>query len=125
MSDAQINRKICAPNFKRAVLIIWQSINHSNYSIIKMAEIYDFNSYERLIEGFSFFASSDGSSPSARSMCHVFNTSNKTTLRIVPHADGPRPEKNFDYNFLMLLIYWIIHCSNSSGMMFAFPYTLR
>jgi hypothetical protein len=98
--DVQINRKICAPNFKRAMLIIQKSINYSNYSIIKIAEIYDFSRCENLLIDFCFFASSDGSTPLARTMCHMFTTLKKRTFRIVTHAYGPKPQKNFNYNFL-------------------------
>ena len=98
--DMRIDRSICTPNFKRVVSIVRQSLSQGYYSIDRMAEIYDFNFQKSLVEDFDFFASSDGSTPLSRSMCHIFKIFKKSTFRIVTHADGPKLDKNFTYNFL-------------------------
>jgi len=98
--DMHIGRAVHLPNFERVFSIIRQSLASGFYSIDKVAEIYDFNACKHLAKEFDFFAASDGATPLSRSMCHIFNALEKGTFRIVTHADGPKLDKWFSYNFL-------------------------
>ena len=96
----RIEKRLCKPDFKRIVSIISQSVNNNFYSLVLMAEIYDFERNQDLISNFDFFASSDGVTPLARKMCHIFNSYKKQTLRIMPQIKNARIDGYFDYNFV-------------------------
>jgi hypothetical protein len=98
--DMHIKRRPCKPNFKRIVSIIFQSINNNFYSLALIAEMYDFECNKDLISNFDFFASSDGVTPLARTICHIFNSYKKQTLRIMPQITNARIDGYFDYNFV-------------------------
>jgi len=102
--DLKIHRSICIPDLKRLILIIIKSFRYDFYSIIRVAEIYDYNiiiKYNQSLLNFDIYASSDGSTPLIRVMCSEFNKMNKPTVRIVTHGDGPKIDKYFSYNFLL------------------------
>ena len=99
VSNMCIDQKICAPNFSRLIRIFYQSIKN-DCLIGRMAEIYDINNNKVLADDFDCFAASDGVSLISRNMCNIFNILKKDTYRIVPHADGPKLDRNYTYNFL-------------------------
>lgn len=99
--DAHIRTVVCLPNPERLLLIITESYRNGYYSIVLMAEVYDFIvDHQSIVSNFKVFASSDGSTPLARTMCLLFNKASKLTARIVTHGDGPKVDRNFTYNFL-------------------------
>jgi len=99
--NSQLSANLSLPDMKRLKSIITDSYRSDFYSIIYIAELYDFMAIPRdRLDQYSIYATSDGASPLNKVMCLAFSSLKKKTIRIVNHSHGPVVDENYSYNFL-------------------------
>ena len=99
--DYKVTLTFTISNLNRIKSIFHDSINNDFYSIVNIAEVYDFySSPNYFYKDYDYYATSDGASPLNKIMCLYFKNLQKTTMRIVNHSSGPKVDMNYDYNFI-------------------------